>query len=173
MDTFEGTNGGERPARATLALVLDASYGTSGLPVDVTVDDALIVVLISARQVHFGFVSKHLLVLIFAVVRESVVANGEVALRSVDLVDLALSLNEIFKTSHELLNRVVLFAPLSDVMHVLKLHVRDLGGDGASEECQSKGFHSFCEGFVFKLLYAEANQSLLKQVQALKKISNL
>ncbi len=141
VDTLEGTGGRERPAGTALALVLDGGDGTLGLPVNVARVLVLGVLNVVSGGVHLGSVTEHLVVLDGGEVREEVVTKLEVGVGLVALVDEALGIGEELKTGHELLNGLVLLAPLSEVVHELELEVGKLGGGDGGEGGGDEGLH--------------------------------
>ena len=112
-----------------MALVLDSGDGALSLPVDVAIG-LLIEPDVVSLLFWNGYVAAEGLLLLVSPVRQMVVGQGKVLLSGVAFLNLELSQGEMRESLHELLDSVVLLAPLSQVVHVLNLNVRE-GRDGA------------------------------------------
>ena len=135
--TFESASRGETPAGAAVALIFDGGDRTSSDPVDTLVEAGHSVGDLSSGCGLDGLVAEQLFVLGVRVVGEDVVADGEVLLDGVGLLDELVDLGELLKSESVLLLGGVGLAEFGDVVDKLEFHVGH--GRGGNEACECSG----------------------------------
>jgi len=161
VSALHGTNGGEGPAGAALALVLDGVHGALGPPVDGGGDGNRLEGGLSGGLVH-GLVGKDALELFGCPVGELVDANAEgVVVLGVLLSELGEGVHELLGSHLELLFGSVALAILGDELEELHLVGREGGVERSALGLVAEGVHGDAGGNADHSEGSESSSHLL------------